>query len=240
MRPLVAALQVCDAEPGFPGHLQHLPGGRERVGHLRAVVRRAVLFSVHDDEAAAHGIVGPDKVGSGHGDGREPQSVWMPWQHLAPEGNVGRGIEGGLPPRGEANAPRAAGLPHEPCDLVGIDGVRSFAEQAEHHRDVRGVPPAGQSEGAEQLDPDRGDVHRSWDLAQKAARGHHGADGVGARRADPDAKEVEQSGPGEGFLGHGATLARPRPRGPRHPPLTVADFMGWVAARRTKGRGDPR
>lgn len=82
-------------------------------------------------------------------------------------------------------------------DGGGVDGVGGFAEKAEENGAVGSVAYAGEGERAVEIDGDsRGCFQEigGVELAGEAKGGAHGADGVGAGRADANFEEFEEAG----------------------------------------------
>jgi hypothetical protein len=95
--------------------------------------------------------------------------------------------------------------------LVGLEGLRAEAEQAQDHGAVGGVPLAGEGEAAMEARLDPGGrvgaghaVGAGAQGFQEPGGGEHRAHGVGARWTDADLEDVEDaqehpaSGPGAG------------------------------------------
>ena len=82
-------------------------------------------------------------------------------------------------------------------DGGGIELVGGFAGEAKEDSAVSAVADAGEGEGAVEMGGDPGglgDAAGVFEIVGEAEGGAHGADGVGARRADADLEEFEEAG----------------------------------------------
>ena len=80
---------------------------------------------------------------------------------------------------------------------AGIDGVGSFADEAEQDGAIGSVSVAGEGERAVEIDGDVRDVCElacRVERASEAQRGSHGTDGMRAGGADADLEELEEAG----------------------------------------------
>ncbi len=196
----VGGHQACDGQARALRHRQQAFAGVEGIGHRRrnivGTVAADLLFIA--DEAAADGeVAAPGHFGAGRVEGGEDQGVGVLLQPLSPSpDDVPLRIEGDVGVRAQPQAPaRRDGLQRR-LPGVGVHGGRSIARQAQDHRPVRAVAPAGEGEGGVELDLHPGDVAKpphGLEPFDEPARGGHRAHGVAARRADSELEQVEDA-----------------------------------------------
>ncbi|MND50539.1 hypothetical protein D3C80_415110 [compost metagenome] len=201
----VGPLHLRDRKTRAVGHLEHLPGGRKRIGHTLAtacVLRCAhcLKLGIGNHETSADRVIDPlEKQPAILVERRKAHAVGVSWQSLLL-------VEDQVCLRLEVIG-RMTGWRHAACPLhlfddrvhpVRIDSIRRFAHQAENDRPARSMPDAGEGERAMQRSLKGGNMRTGGtrpvvgqDEVEKPVGRRHRPHRVGTRRADADLENVE-------------------------------------------------